>query len=204
MSPTIRRFFPTAATWNHLEHAFPTEVEINGIQWNPKTRDRLDNTVETIIGGSGNDDMGASDFSNLGVDYPLPHLRFEGRGGNDLLSSAAELTADLIGGAGDDHFIIDESSSGSYEGGDGNDLFDLNNFALVTGINGGATASASIAFVRGDVDATRSVTASDILRAKGYVGQATGGGNFLNDVDLDGSITNTDVTAVQGNSGSQI
>jgi len=74
----------------------------------------------------------------------------------------------------------------------------------VTGINGGATASASIAFVRGDVDATRSVTASDILRAKGYVGQATGGGNFLNDVDLDGSITNTDVTAVQGNSGSQI
>jgi hypothetical protein len=74
----------------------------------------------------------------------------------------------------------------------------------VSGINGGATASASIAFVRGDVDATRSVTASDILRAKGRVPQTTDGTNFVYDVDLSGTVSNTDVTSVQGNSGSQI
>jgi hypothetical protein len=74
----------------------------------------------------------------------------------------------------------------------------------ITGINGGATASASLAFVLGDVDGTRSVTASDILRAKGHVPQTTDGLNFVHDVDLSGTVSNTDVTAVQGNSGSQI
>ena len=75
---------------------------------------------------------------------------------------------------------------------------------VVNGINGGATASASVAFVLGDMDGTRSVTASDILRAKGHVPQTTDATNFLHDVDLSGTVSNTDVATVQGNSGSQI
>jgi hypothetical protein len=74
---------------------------------------------------------------------------------------------------------------------------------VVNGINGGATASASVAFVLGDVNGTRSVTASDILRAKGPA-QTTDGTNFLRDVDLNGTVFDPDVTMVKSNSGSQI
>jgi hypothetical protein len=74
----------------------------------------------------------------------------------------------------------------------------------LAGINGGASASSAVGFVLGDVDGTRSVTSSDILRAKGVAGQTTDAGNFRHDVDVSGTISGTDVSAVQGNSGSAI
>jgi alpha-tubulin suppressor-like RCC1 family protein len=73
----------------------------------------------------------------------------------------------------------------------------------LSGINGGASASAALAFIAGDVHASRSVTSSDILRAKGRAG-TTDGTNFLHDIDLSGVIDATDVAAVQANSGSEI
>jgi alpha-tubulin suppressor-like RCC1 family protein len=69
--------------------------------------------------------------------------------------------------------------------------------------NAGTTVSASIGFLVGDVNNTRSVTASDILRAKGRTGQATSA-NYLHDVDLAGSIDATDVALVKARAGLSI
>jgi hypothetical protein len=69
-------------------------------------------------------------------------------------------------------------------------------------VNGvGVNAGVSILFLKGDVDGTRSVTASDILAAKGKMGQAVGSGTFRNDVDVNNAINATDVTVIKGNSG---
>jgi hypothetical protein len=65
----------------------------------------------------------------------------------------------------------------------------------------GVNAAVSVAFLKGDVNGTRSVTASDILAEKGKTGQAVGAATFIYDVDVNNTLTATDVTVIKGNSG---
>jgi hypothetical protein len=74
----------------------------------------------------------------------------------------------------------------------------------VAGVNGARTVSTAIGFISGDVDGLRSVTASDILRAKGRDGATADSTNFVYDVDVSGTVGSSDISAVRANSGSQI
>ena len=49
--------------------------------------------------------------------------------------------------------------------------------------------SAPMGFLVGDVNASKSVTASDILRAKGWLNQSVKSSNYLYDTDLLGPST---------------
>jgi hypothetical protein len=69
--------------------------------------------------------------------------------------------------------------------------------------NAGVNAAASLAFLPGDVDGSRSITASDILRVKGRAGAVTGG-TFLHDIDLSGLIDQADIDAVKQRSGTAL
>jgi hypothetical protein len=40
------RVSPAGATWNHLEFAYPTDIELNGVKWNPNELNRLENSGE--------------------------------------------------------------------------------------------------------------------------------------------------------------
>jgi hypothetical protein len=71
----------------------------------------------------------------------------------------------------------------------------------LAGVNGSASASAPIAFLAGDLNASRSVTASDILRSKGKAGQLASAPNFVYDTDLSGTIGSSDVDAVKARAG---
>jgi hypothetical protein len=67
--------------------------------------------------------------------------------------------------------------------------------------NAGVNASASMGFLVGDVNNSRSVTATDILQVKGRSGQVTDATNFRFDLNASGSITASDILAVKGRSG---
>jgi hypothetical protein len=71
----------------------------------------------------------------------------------------------------------------------------------LTGVNGTLTTSASMGFLVGDVNNSRSVTATDILQVKGRSGQVTDATNFKFDLNASGSITASDILAVKGRSG---
>ena len=71
----------------------------------------------------------------------------------------------------------------------------------LTGINGAGTASASMGFLVGDVNNTRSVNASDISGVKARLGQSTTALNFQFDVNMSGAINASDVSAVRARSG---
>jgi sugar lactone lactonase YvrE len=71
----------------------------------------------------------------------------------------------------------------------------------LAGVNGLQNASASLGFLVGDVNNSRSVTATDILQVKGRSGQATDATNFKFDLNASGSITASDILAVKGRSG---
>ena len=71
----------------------------------------------------------------------------------------------------------------------------------VAGINGSGTASASMGFLVGDVNNTRSVNSSDISGVKARSGQATTATNFLYDVNATGAINSSDISAVKARSG---
>jgi hypothetical protein len=64
----------------------------------------------------------------------------------------------------------------------------------------GVNASAAVGFLAGDVDGTRSVTASDILRVKGRAA-AVNDCNFVHDIDASGTIDPSDVAAVKQRAG---
>ena len=95
-------------------------------------------TIETLLGGSGNDTFryGSSGPSSEGGNgepvEPQTEIRIEGRGGNDLfIDSLATFMwlsgVTLLGGGGDDTFDADEIGSEQYFGGAGNDLFRFHN-----------------------------------------------------------------------------
>ena len=79
-----------------------------------------------------------------------------------------------------------------------------NQRATVTlnGVNGAvAPFAASIGFLVGDVNNTRSVNSSDISSVKARSGQATTGLNFKFDVNATGAVNSSDISAVKARSG---
>jgi len=72
----------------------------------------------------------------------------------------------------------------------------------LTNVNGAAiNVTASLGFLAGDVDGSGAVTASDILRTKGWDGLPASAGNFRHDVDLSSGINSLDVSEVKARSG---
>ena len=71
----------------------------------------------------------------------------------------------------------------------------------LTGINGSTTALASMGFLVGDVNNTRSVNSSDISGVKARSGQTTSALNFQFDVNATGAINSSDISAVKARSG---
>ena len=72
----------------------------------------------------------------------------------------------------------------------------------LTGVNGGTTGfAASVGFLVGDVNETRSVNSSDISAVKARSGQPATGLNFRFDVNASGAINSSDISAVKARSG---
>ena len=73
----------------------------------------------------------------------------------------------------------------------------------LSGINGiqSASAAATIGFLVGDVNNTRSVNSSDISGVKARSGQPTTNANFRFDVNASGAINSSDISAVKARSG---
>ena len=71
----------------------------------------------------------------------------------------------------------------------------------VSDVNASLTPAAAIGFLVGDVNNTRSVTASDISSVKARSGQSTTALNFKFDVNVTGAINAADISAVKARSG---
>ncbi len=71
----------------------------------------------------------------------------------------------------------------------------------LTGINGAGTASASMGFLVGDVNNTRSVNPSDVSTVKARSGQTATALNFRFDLNATGAISASDISAVKARSG---
>jgi Ca2+-binding RTX toxin-like protein len=99
--------------------------------------DKAGSDVERFVGGSGDDNFFINDSGDIGGETPLPDLTLEGRGGNDTFHNPTNLNVTSLGGAGDDFFEIDESSTFFAFGEDGADTFYLDNEAAVEPFSGG-------------------------------------------------------------------
>ncbi len=72
----------------------------------------------------------------------------------------------------------------------------------LSGVNGGATVwLASVGFLVGDVNNTRSVNSSDISAVKARSGQAATATTFVYDLNASGAINSSDISAVKARSG---
>ncbi|MEQ1517246.1 MAG: dockerin type I domain-containing protein, partial [Usitatibacteraceae bacterium] len=69
------------------------------------------------------------------------------------------------------------------------------------GVNGALNASASLGFLVGDVNESRTVNSSDISATKARSGQTTTALNFRFDVNTSGSINSSDISALKARSG---
>lgn len=72
-------------------------------------------------------------------------------------------------------------------------------------INGlGVDASASMAFLIGDINSNQAVVASDLAAVKARASVPFGSGNFLADIDLSGNIDPQDLVAAKSNAGQKV
>jgi len=71
----------------------------------------------------------------------------------------------------------------------------------IAGVNGVVDVEASIGFLGGDVDMSGAITATDLLREKGRMGQGLGASNFLYDINLDVFLNNNDLLTIQTQAG---
>ncbi len=74
----------------------------------------------------------------------------------------------------------------------------------LAGVNSAIDVGAAMGFLAGDETSSGAVTASDILRTRGRVGQATGAANFTYDIDRDGNVTNFDLGTLKAYAGSSL
>jgi hypothetical protein len=74
----------------------------------------------------------------------------------------------------------------------------------LAGVNGTLNVAASIGFLGGDENMSGSVTAADVLRAKGRVGQAVSASTYLYDVTRDNQINNNDLLEIRARVGSSL
>ena len=71
----------------------------------------------------------------------------------------------------------------------------------LTQVNGMLDVAASVGFLVGDVNNTRTATASDISGVKARSGQTAGAASFMFDVNATGAINSADISAVKARSG---
>ena len=71
----------------------------------------------------------------------------------------------------------------------------------LSNVNGSTPAQASLGFLIGDVNSSRSVNAGDISGVKARLGQTTNGANFKFDLNVSGSVNSSDVSAVKARAG---
>ena len=71
-------------------------------------------------------------------------------------------------------------------------------------VNGNINVSASVGFLLGDVNGSRSVNSSDISGIKARSGQIVDGSNFRFDVNVTGTINSSDISIGKARSGSML
>ena len=71
----------------------------------------------------------------------------------------------------------------------------------LNGLNGSATAMASMGFLIGDVTNSRAVTAADIAAVKANLNKPLSNYTYIFDLNVDGTISPSDVTAVKARAG---
>jgi len=74
----------------------------------------------------------------------------------------------------------------------------------ISGVSGSLSVAASIGFLGGDENMSGAVTASDLLRTKGRIGQALGASTYPYDVSLDAAINNNDLLAIESRAGKSL
>ncbi len=75
----------------------------------------------------------------------------------------------------------------------------------LTNVNGaGLSASASLAFMIGEINGSGAVNSSDISGVKARSGQVTNASNFRFDVNLSGSVNSSDISAIKARSGTTL
>ncbi len=74
----------------------------------------------------------------------------------------------------------------------------------LTGVNGSVNASASLGFLLGDVNNSRTVSSSDISGVKARSGQVTDASNFKFDVNTSGAINASDISTFKARSGNTL
>ncbi|MEQ1515217.1 MAG: dockerin type I domain-containing protein [Usitatibacteraceae bacterium] len=70
--------------------------------------------------------------------------------------------------------------------------------------NAGVNASASLAFMVGEINGSGAVNSSDISGVKARSGQVTNSSNFKFDVNLSGSVNSSDISAIKARSGTTL